>query len=44
MTFHEKERAVTPGQAVVFYDGDICLGGATIDQIVKENKPLDYVG
>ncbi|WP_101844380.1 tRNA 2-thiouridine(34) synthase MnmA [Halobacillus sp. Marseille-P3879] len=44
VTFHERERAVTPGQAVVFYDGDICLGGATIEQIVKENKPLDYVG
>lgn len=42
--FAESERAITPGQAVVFYDGDICLGGATIDQIIKNNRALDYVG
>ena len=28
--FHEPVRAVTPGQAVVFYDGDCALGGGTI--------------
>ncbi len=28
--FHEPVRAVTPGQAVVFYDGDLVLGGGTI--------------
>ena len=33
--FHEPQRAVTPGQFVVFYDEDKCLGGATIDEVHK---------
>ncbi|WP_100331667.1 tRNA 2-thiouridine(34) synthase MnmA [Bacillus xiapuensis] len=42
--FHEPARAVTPGQAAVFYDGDVCLGGGTIDQVFKNGERLTYVG
>lgn len=41
--FQEPVRAITPGQAVVFYDGMECLGGGLIDCAYQDNKVLQYV-
>lgn len=44
VVFDRPVRAITPGQAVVFYDGDVCLGGGTIDQVYNNEEKLTYVG
>jgi tRNA-specific 2-thiouridylase len=31
--FQAPQKAVTPRQSIVFYDGEVCLGGALIDQV-----------
>ena len=33
--FDEPQKAVTLGQIVVAYDGEVCLGGGVIDKIIK---------
>lgn len=35
VVFDQQQKAITPGQAVVFYDGETCLGGGIIDVVEK---------
>ena len=44
VVFDEPARAVTPGQAVVFYNGEECLGGGIIDEVFRNGEKLWYVG
>jgi tRNA-specific 2-thiouridylase len=34
----EPQKAVTPGQAAVFYDRDLVLGGGTIDRVLRHDE------
>lgn len=35
-------KAITPGQACVFYDGEYCLGGGTIDKVYMDDVQRKY--
>lgn len=43
VTFDDPARSITPGQAVVFYDGQECLGSAIIDRAFNQTRQLQYV-
>ena len=36
LTFDSPQRAITPGQTVVLYDGDTVVGGAVITRSVPD--------
>ena len=36
-------KSVTPGQACVFYDGEVCCGGGIIKEVRKDNEKLWYL-
>lgn len=38
----EPVKAMTPGQACVFYDQEVCLGGGTIDEVYMNDKKRRY--
>ena len=44
LIFDQPQRAVTPGQAVVLYDGERVVGGGTIQSAEKKKKAVDKGG
>jgi len=41
--YPQKIKAVTPGQACVFYNNDECLGGGIIKEVYKNNERIKYL-
>jgi len=41
--FETPQRAVTPGQSIVFYDAEVCLGGGLIDRRLKADDVSDTI-
>ncbi|MBD5423448.1 MAG: tRNA 2-thiouridine(34) synthase MnmA [Mycoplasma sp.] len=43
MVEYDSQLAVTPGQHIVIYDNEKCIGGATIDKIFLNDNELDLL-
>ncbi len=43
VSYPQGVKAVTPGQACVFYDGEECLGGGIIKEVRKKGEKLWYL-
>lgn len=44
VTFSSPRFAITPGQSVVFYEGDIVVGGGIIQESISRDKEIRQVG
>ncbi len=42
VSYVNKAKSVTPGQAAVFYDGEVLLGGGTIEDVYMNNEKRRY--
>ena len=41
--YPQKIKAITPGQACVFYNNDECLGSGIIKEVYKDNSKIWYL-